>query len=202
MPDDAQQMPAETEPRFQPGGSARRTAFRFLCRALSRQATAPPLGPQDMEGIDWRCVAEQANRERVVPNLFAALEWRGWPDAVPADFQDYLSSIHEANTAQNRRIRAQILDLGAILGTAKVPFALLKGANWLMEAGDNIGDRQLIDIDLVVAADAWQAGLGALEAAGFRAAAPTELYARHFHHVPLARRAASPSRLAAPYPYG
>jgi hypothetical protein len=187
MPNNAPQTPAEAEPRIQPGGPARRAAFRFLCRALSRQTSAPVLGPRDMAGLNWLCVAEQANHERVVPNLFAALQSRCWPDGIPADFRDYLSSIHEANTLQNRRIRVQILDLGAILSAAKTPFVLLKGANWLMEAGEDIGDRQLVDIDLALAPDAWQAGLGALAAAGFRAAAPVEFYARHFHHVPLAR---------------
>jgi hypothetical protein len=133
-------------------------------------------------------VAEQINREQVVANLFAALERQGWPACLPGDFRDYLTWIHEANTVQNRRIRAQVLDLAETLGGAGIPFVLLKGANWLMEAGDDIGDRQLTDIDLLVAPDACEAAVGALKAAGFRAAAPPETYARHFHCVPLARR--------------
>lgn len=189
MLDNAQEKPVEAESRFAPSGSARRAAFRFVCQALSGRTTRLPLGPEETHGIDWLCVAEQANRERVLPNLFAAFERQGWPGGLPADFRDYLSLVHEANTAQNRRIRAQVLELGDILAAAKVPFALLKGANWLMEAADDIGDRQLIDIDLVVAPDAWQTALGAMEGAGFRPAAPSELYARHFHYVPLVRPA-------------
>ena len=123
----------------------------------------------------------------MVPSLYAGLRRHGWLQDLPADFLDYLSWIHEANAAQNRRIHDQIIDLGQILGGAGVAFVLLKGGNWLVEAEGEIGDRQLTDIDLVVAPDAWSRAIGALEGSGFRAAAPRELYARHFHHVPLAR---------------
>jgi len=182
-----QETPGETGQRFAASGQARRRAFRFVCRALSRQPPEPLLTPEEVAEIDWPCVAEQINREQVVANLFAALERQGWPAFLPADFRDYLTWIHEANTAQNRRIRGQVLDLGGILGAAGIPFVLLKGANWLMEAGSEIGDRQLTDIDLLVAPDTCEAAFGALKAAGFRAAAPAETYVRHFHCVPLAR---------------
>lgn len=177
----------EAEPRFAPSGQARLRAFRFVCRALSRDRTGPLFRPGEAGEIDWLCVAEQANREQVVPALYAALRDRGWPVGIPGDFRDYLSLVHAANTAQNQRIRAQILDLGKVLGTAGISFVLLKGANWLLEAKSEIGDRLLADIDLVVAPRAWRATIQALEAAGFRDAASAELYARHFHHVPLAR---------------
>ncbi len=180
-------MPGESEQQFTPSGPARLRAFRFVCRALARQPAEPLLTPKEADKIDWPCVAEQINREQVVPNLFAALQRQGWPALIPGDFRDYLSWIHEANTAQNRRIRAQILDLAEILGAAGIPIVLLKGANWLMEAGNEIGDRQLTDIDLLVDPDAYQAAAGALKAAGFRAVGPLEPYARHFHYVPLAR---------------
>jgi len=180
-------MPGETGQRFAASGPARLRAFRFVCRALACQPAEPLLTAKEVAEIDWLCVAEQINREQVVPNLFAALQRQGWPAFLPGDFRDYLSWIHEANTVQNRRIRAQILDLADILGGAGIPLVLLKGANWLMEAGDEIGDRQLTDIDLLVAPDACEAAVGTLKAAGFRAAALPETYARHFHHVPLAR---------------
>ena len=182
-------MPGETEQPFAASGQSRLRAFRFICRALSRQSSEPILTPKEADEIDWLCVAEQINREQVVTNLFAAFREQGWPAGLPNDFRDYLTSIHEANTIQNQRIRGQVRDLGHIFGAAGIPFVLLKGANWLMEAGDRIGDRQLTDIDLLVAPPSYQAAVGALEAAGFRAASPPEPYARHFHHVPLARPA-------------
>jgi hypothetical protein len=181
------ETPGGTGQQFAASGAGRRRAFQFVCRALSRQTAEPLLTAKEADEIDWLCVAEQVNREQVVPNLFAALERQGWPACVPGDFRDYLTWIHEANTIQNRRIRVQILDLGDTLGAAGIPFVLLKGANWLLEAGDEIGGRQLTDIDLLVAPETYQAAVGALEAAGFRAAASPEPYARHFHHVPLAR---------------
>jgi hypothetical protein len=178
------EAPAEDRP---PSKAARTAAFDFLCRTLSQRPENRPLAPDDREP-DWVALVEQANRERVVTNLFAAFNRRGWPSSSPDDLREYLALIYDANAVQNRAIRRQALDVAAILNEAGASFAFLKGANWLIEIGeDRIGERWLSDIDLVVAPANWAIALGAIEAAGFRPVVDPAMYERHFHHVPLAR---------------
>jgi hypothetical protein len=176
------QAPVDNRP---PSKAQRRAAFDFLCRALAAQPSGVP--PAAAEP-DWVALIEQANRERVVTNLYVAFTARGWPAEAPEDLREYLALVYEANAQQNRAIRQQARDLAAILREAGVGFAFLKGANWLFEAGeDRIGERWLADIDLVVSPSGWAAALDALTTAGFRPAIDPAIYARHFHHVPLAR---------------
>ena len=170
-----------------PSKAERAAAFDFLCQALSL-APASREPRAGASAVDWVALVEQANRERVVTNLHVAFRERGWPDKAPEDLRDYLALVYEANAAQNRGIRQLARDLGAILNHAGAGFAFLKGANWLLEVGeDRIGERWLADIDLVVAPAGWSTALGALEEGGFRPATNPAIYARHFHHVPLAR---------------
>jgi len=161
----------------------RAAAFDYLCQVLSDRPTVS-LGVEP----DWVALVEQANRERVVTNLYAAFERQGWPDGAPQDLRDYLGLIHQANAEQNRAVRDQALAIAAILNQAGAGFVFLKGANWLLEVTEErIGERWLADLDLVIAPADWDAGLAAIEAAGFRPVTDPAIYRRHFHHVPLAR---------------
>ncbi len=163
--------------------AVRAAAFDYLCQVLSdRSAAAPAHEP------DWVALVEQANRERVVTNLYAAFQRRGWPAGAPQDLRDYLGLIYEANAEQNRAVRNQALDIAGILKEAGADFVFLKGANWLLEAPeDRIGERWLADLDLVIAPASWDAGVQAIEAAGFHPIIDPAIYRRHFHHVPLGR---------------
>jgi hypothetical protein len=171
----------ESAPR--PGKAARAAAFDFLCQVLSERPAPPAPGDPD-----WVALVEQANRERVVANLCAAFQTRGWPAGAPEDLREYLVLVYEANATQNRAIRKQALETAEILDRAGAAFAFLKGANWLLETPeDRIGARWLSDIDLAIAPGDWDTGLRAIEAAGYRHAADPAIYRRHFHHTPLAR---------------
>ena len=172
---------AQEPPRL--SKAAKAAAFDYLCRALSLRAA-----PSPTEAPDWVALVERANRERVVTNLHVAFRDRGWPVSAPDDLKEYLALVYEANAEQNRGIRRQALELAAILRAAGVAFVFLKGANWLLEAGEErIGERWLSDIDLAIAPADWQKALAATEAAGFKPAADPAIYERHFHYVPLAR---------------
>lgn len=161
----------------------RAAAFDYLCRVLSERSPRP----LDHEP-DWVALVEQANRERVVTNLYVAFERQGWPAGAPQDLRDYLGLIHQANAEQNRAVRNQALDIAAILKRAGAAFVFLKGANWLLEAPeDRIGERWLADLDLAIAPASWEAGLRAIEASGFHPIIDPAIYRRHFHHVPLGR---------------
>ena len=163
--------------------AARAAAFDFLCRSLSdRRAGSESPDP------DWVALVEQANRERVVTNLYAAFERHGWPADAPSDLREYLALVHDANAVQNRAIRRQAIETAEILNRAGASFVFLKGANWLLEVPEaEIGERWLADIDLAIAPCDWTKGLAAIEAAGFRPVLDPAIYRRHFHHVPLAR---------------
>jgi hypothetical protein len=175
---------AEEAPQ-RPGRAARAAAFDFLCQALSAGPVQPTPGAHDP---DWVALVEQANRERVVSQLYATFEARGWPADSPQDLRDYLALVYQANAEQNRAIRKQALETAEILNRAGAGFVFLKGANWLLEAPeDRIGERWLADIDLAIAPRDWDTALAAIEAAGYREAADPVVYQKHFHHTPLAR---------------
>jgi hypothetical protein len=173
----------EAKTQLRPSRAARAAAFDFLCHSLSGRA-----GPADTAELDWVALVEQANRERVVTNLYAAFEQHGWPAGAPTDLREYLMLVHEANAAQNRVIRRQAIETAEILNRAGASFVFLKGANWLLEVSQaKIGERWLADIDLAITPRDWAGGLAAIEAAGFRPVVDPAMYRRHFHHVPLAR---------------
>ena len=155
---------------------------------------------------DWVALVEQANRERVVTNLYAAFQ-RAW--LAGRARRTICATIWRWSTrptpTQNRAIRQQALETAAILNRAGAAFAFLKGANWLLEMAGGSDRRAL--------AGRYRSGDGARRldhrARGDRSRrlSPGDRSGdlrRHFHHVPLARpgdrghhRASPPSRLAA-----
>jgi hypothetical protein len=176
-------------PRRRPTKRERRQAFALLCHMLSATRADGAAAMPAAESFEWVTLIDLANRHRVVGTLATAADRKGWPIEPPADVVEYLSLVREAQAEHNRAIRRQVRDLAGTLAAAGIPFALLKGANWLVEAAEaELGERLLADIDLVVAADGWEAALAALADAGYRPATDAAIYEKHFHHVPLARR--------------
>src|SRR5271156_418287 len=112
---------------------------------------------QDSE-VDWLAAFSLVNKHLVAPALWTTLSRPALCEFIPQDVRDYLALLHSRNAARNARIRLQCLGVGSILARAGLQAALLKGAPWLFDDhAAPVSDRMMRDIDLVVAADDFEA---------------------------------------------
>jgi tetratricopeptide (TPR) repeat protein len=142
-------------------------------------------------GVDWLAAFSLVNKHLVVPALWTTLSRPALCEFIPKDVRDYLALLHSRNAARNARIRVQCLGVGSILARAGLQAVLLKGAAWLFDDhAAPVSDRMMRDIDLVVAADDFEAAVRALAASGYRDASGVLTEHGHIHHTLMECQAA------------
>lgn len=115
---------------------------------------------------DWMGVIALANQGLMTPQLAAALESR--EDRLPLDVAPFLVEVRRRSRERNRRLKAQLEEAVAALNAAGIEPVLLKGAALLARhEADDMPDRLLSDLDLLVSPEAVEAAIASLREAGF-----------------------------------
>jgi hypothetical protein len=146
------------------------------------------------EGSDvWSGVLALARELSVTAPLFAAV--REAAHAVPASVAEELRQSHLENTLRNVRLRQQLTQAAEALNADGIVPLLFKGSLQLVDGTlAGVGDRSMIDLDLLVPGDQLQAADEALRGLGY-APDPGKPFL-HPHELPFLRaRAAGPIEL-------
>ena len=124
-------------------------------------------GRADVTGWDaarWQAALHAAEWHRLSPMLW---RWCAALPGVPAAVLEQLEAAYLANSARNMYVSASLRRVLAALDAAGVPAMTLKGAALLEIAYPDPALRELLDLDLLVPADALGVARDALQAIGF-----------------------------------
>ncbi len=127
----------------------------LLCQLLSpftdEAAVKPLCTGHDSHRIDWEAVAFLANCANLAPALYSAVFAKGVQNLLPEQFLEYLEAMHQLNLERNAAILGQLKEIIATLASAGIPAMPLKGGAALLTGlYGNLGDRFMMDIDLLV----------------------------------------------------
>ena len=143
--------------------SARTQALDDLAACLRG---APPIG------ADWLAVVALANRTLVTPTLARMLLEH--EAVLDRDLPRFLVDVHARNLERNRRLKAQLEEAIGALNGAGIEPVLMKGAASLLQlTGRDLGDRILVDLDLLVDPDQIEAACAVLAGLGYSASKMT-----------------------------
>lgn len=136
--------------------------------ALSLAAYCADLlsSPSLPHGLDWQRLLQLARAGRLTP-LYTAKTIPGAPQA----FLEACWADRKEAEARSMLLELAWTDLAPALAAAGVPTLLVKGPAVAEACYALPGWRPMVDLDLVVPAAHWDAAVGALAAAGFRAEA-------------------------------
>jgi hypothetical protein len=125
-----------------------------------------------------------AERERVLPALHEAIAARHAHDVSKA-YRAMLATEHEANRRRNAALRQALHELGEAGAAAGLQFAALKGAAWIVEdPADCAPWRTMIDLDVLVAPEQFEAVPALLTDMGYALASRSKRFKDNFHHAP------------------
>ena len=156
----------------------RLTAVRNLGRALDGTDNG-------FEPADWNVLADVAIEQGLGPALWANFACRAaGASSPPPDVADGLRAAYRSNAARQILFRHQLRDALAALNEAGVEPAPVKGALYLLEDtfGD-IGERVMVDLDLVVTPSELADAVAALEHIGYRRRDRPDF--THPHELPM-----------------
>lgn len=119
---------------------------------------------------DWADLLVLAGRQRVAPLLYHNLRGRGLGESLPEESLQALRNSYMRNTARNLRLVAEFGRTAAALDAEGIPVIALKGIHLAHEIYENIGLREMNDIDLLVQKPDLSKGTEILMAMGFKPA--------------------------------
>ncbi len=135
----------------------------------------------------WTVLISIANANLVTAALWRGLCREGLSGFVPADAAAYLEGFSDFNRERNRAMRAQLLEcLGALNRRGIVPMPI-KGSAYLLDGlYEDIGDRFLGDLDILIPEERLTEAAQLMASLGYR---PFEHFdhSRHHHLPPLVR---------------
>src|SRR5688572_6939671 len=136
----------------------RQTALTQL--SMCFQGQVPP-------DADWMAMLDLANRSLATAQLCTAVMALSSAGALPDDVRVFLLDVQSRNRERNRRLIRQLKDALRALNAVGIEPVLLKGIALWANRPDQVFDRILADIDLLVRGSEVDRAVGALRDAGF-----------------------------------
>lgn len=162
---------------------------RLLLSATTTDPSRAAL-PELLDELDdagrWKELFRMAVRERALGPLWGALA--PVRDRLPADFRDNLERAATLERLRQLRLERRLRESVGALHSGGITPVLLKGAALVHTLYDDVRDRPMADIDLLVGAEDVERAWSALRSAGWswsRERFPREMYDRHYHLPPL-----------------
>lgn len=160
---------------------------RLLIDCLSRAGWGIDATRLDsLSTAGWQDIIALATTQRVLSLLWHRLKQRGAAEAVPKDVAELMRQFERRNTMHNLLYYRELRLLTSALQSENIPVILLKGIYLADAVYENIGLRQMNDIDLMVHPADLARVFETLEGMGYSTAHPvsTDLALKTSKHLP------------------
>ncbi len=132
-----------------------RELFYFLgkCLALgeNKENYKIVIEPIKEGKVDWGDFVAKASDHLVLPSVFLRFKQHGILPFLPDELEQHLQMVYELNHHRNTEVLKQINRINQLLATIGVVPVYLKGAGNLLDGlYEDVGERMMGDIDLLV----------------------------------------------------
>ncbi|MEJ2114737.1 MAG: nucleotidyltransferase family protein [Gammaproteobacteria bacterium] len=162
-------------------------AYRFVSNMLSPFVSSNEISLQltRLTSLDWELVASVAGSHSVIQALYPAFVKHELVDQIPDDFLSYIQHLYEINCERNERMKRQLIDAVLVINKLDIKPLLMKGAAQLfLNTFSSVGDRLLIDLDILVPADEIKHICNELIAVGYEIYEDKIHFIDSHHHYP------------------
>lgn len=140
--------------------------------------------------VEWERIVWVSTSQFVFPALYLQMKRAGLAGDLPADLAEYMEEFTSMNRERNLKIIAQANEITAIMTRCRIEPLFLKGTSNLLEGlYEDIAERMMGDIDLLVAEKDIPMAVKALRDDGYFVAGDSEaeIYPGHLHFPPLVK---------------
>ena len=125
-----------------------------------------------------------ASSHLMLPVIYNILKKNNYINFLPSELVIYLKNIYNLNESRNTILLKEAKEISEILSNKNIKFVFLKGANYLINnIYDEIGERMVGDIDVLVDCNQAKNAQSALIENGYNALKP-KTYIWKKHHLP------------------
>ncbi|HEV2551849.1 MAG TPA: nucleotidyltransferase family protein [Stellaceae bacterium] len=158
----------------------------LLASCLGDNDETRTLLAKTLASADWEAVLPIADRHLLLPTLWKSLCRKGLETELAPSPRDFLKEIYGLNASRNSRLKRQAIEIVDALSHAGIASVLLKGAAFLFEsAPEDLGDRMMLDLDVLVPEHDLAQSITILKSLGYETIGDQKLA---HHHPPLFRQ--------------
>ena len=134
--------------------------------------------------IDWETVVEVSTAHYVFPALYCNLKRADFLQYLPQELVNFMEHITNINRERNKQIIAQAQELNSLLLANNIKPIFLKGtANLLAGIYEDIAERMVGDIDLIIKKENYPKAITILREFGYDKEIHQELPHRHYPRI-------------------
>jgi hypothetical protein len=140
--------------------------------------------------VVWEHVVWVSTGQLVFPALYLQLKRAGLLEEVPSDLVEYMEEFTNRNRERNRNIINQAIEISGVLKGQGIAPIFLKGtANLLANLYEDIGERMMGDIDVLIDERMIPQVIEVLQANGYYLpeGSDQDFYPNHLHFPPLVK---------------
>ena len=121
---------------------------RFL---ISIFFTEKKIDITEFRKLDYKLLVKITSSHLMLPALYINLKKKNCLNYLPEDFKNYIKEIYNLNKQRNEVLIEEVNEISKILKSKNIDYVFLKGsANIISEIYNNIGERMIGDIDILV----------------------------------------------------
>ena len=144
----------------------------FFCTSILALKTndllKEPIKKTILKGVKWELFVKISTSHYILPALYIRLREAQLLYLLPDDLVAYMKDITTLNKTRNRALYAQVLSVNALLKSNDITPIFLKGtAHICVHLYDDIAERMIGDIDLIVAPNKMLKAAKILQKAGY-----------------------------------
>jgi hypothetical protein len=118
--------------------------------------------------IDWDNVVRLSTAHYVLPALFCNFSRSGYLKYLPKDLKEYMEHITDLNRSRNEQIIKQANELNELLLNNGITPVFLKGTgNLILGLYQDIGERMIGDIDIIISPNDFKKAVLVLKQFGY-----------------------------------
>lgn len=135
--------------------------------------------------VDWDSVVRVSTSHYVFPALYCNLKKANLLEILPSKLIDFMEHITQLNRERNQKIIIQVKELNNLLIENNITPIFLKGVGFIFQDFyDDIAERMIADIDLVVSKESYVKTISIIKNSGYSKVDKNKHHSPSFKHHP------------------
>tara|TARA_B100002052_G_scaffold217900_1_gene199878 strand:- start:5964 stop:6992 length:1029 start_codon:yes stop_codon:yes gene_type:complete len=132
--------------------------------------------------LNFEKLIKIASSHLILPSLYVKLKEKNYLQFIPNELNIFLKKIYSINHSRNKELIAEIKEISELFRTNKISHVFLKGSSLVSEVFEEIGERMVGDIDILVKEIDFESSINLLKSIGYNS--KTDLYFFNQKHYP------------------
>lgn len=146
--------------------------------------------------VDWRSFVQLCSDHLILPVIYIKFRSHDIISHLPEELTEFLKEIYELNLSRNGEILNQLQEITNVLNKNGIYPIYLKGAgNLLDKLYNDLGERIMSDIDLLVTEEEYLPAAKILETEGYSATIDSYVDIKNLKHYPRLSKAGTPANV-------